>query len=136
MSNTNPSLDLADASEKERTITVTYGDKLYKIVVPQKAYSSTKELASAVDNELKNAEYIGSISGLSGVNADIEDYESLINSQVNSGKYQGEISAAGKNKYKVDLSSELRIAADGDRLNFMSQKAGDRSEERRVGKEC
>ncbi len=125
VSNTNPSLDLADASEKERTITVTYGDKLYKIVVPQKAYSSTKELASAVDNELKNAEYIGSISGLSGVNADIEDYESLINSQVNSGKYQGEISAAGKNKYKVDLSSELRIAADGDRLNFMSQKAGD-----------
>ena len=106
VSNTNPSLDLADASEKERTITVTYGDKLYKIVVPQKAYSSTKELASAVDNELKNAEYIGSISGLSGVNADIEDYESLINSQVNSGKYQGEISAAGKNKYKVDLSSE------------------------------
>ncbi len=125
VSNTNPSLDLADASEKERTITVTYGDKLYKIVVPQKAYSSTKELASAVDNELKNAEYIGSISGLSGVNADIEDYESLINSQVNSGKYQGEISAAGKNKYKVDLSSELRISADGDRLNFMSQKAGD-----------
>ncbi len=125
VSNTNPSLDLADASEKERTITVTYGDKLYKIVVPQKAYSSTKELASAVDNELKNAEYIGSISGLSGVNADIEDYESLINSQVNSGKYQGEISAADKNKYKVDLSSELRISADGDRLNFISQKAGD-----------
>lgn len=125
VSNTNPNLDLSSASEKERTLTISYGDKLYKVVVPQKAYPSTQELANAVNNELKNAEYVGSISGLSGVNANIDDYESLINSQVNSGKYQGETSAAGKNKYKVDLSSELKISADGDRLNFMSQKAGD-----------
>ncbi len=125
VSNTNPSLDLASATEKERTLTITYGDKLYKIVVPQKAYSSTDELANAINNELKNAEYIGSIGSLSGMNATIDDYASTVNSQVNSGKFQGEITTEGKNKYKVDLSSEIKISADGDRLNFMSQKAGD-----------
>lgn len=126
VSNTNPNLDLSSASEKERTLTISYGDKLYKVVVPQKAYPSTQELANAVNNELKNAEYVGSISGLSGVNANIDDYASTINTQVNDlGKFQGEITTAGKNKYKVDLSSELKISADGDRLNFMSQKAGD-----------
>lgn len=125
VSNTNPSLDLASATEKERTLTITYGDKLYKIVVPQKAYSSTDELANAINNELKNAEYIGSIGSLSGMNATIDDYASTVNSQVNSGKFQGEITTEGKNKYKVDLSSEIKISADGDRLNFMSQKTGD-----------
>lgn len=126
VSNTNPNLDLADASEKERTLTISYGDKLYKVVVPQKAYPSTQELANAVNNELKNAEYIGSLSSLSGINANIDDYAAAINNQVNDlGKFQGEITTAGKNKYKVDLSSELKISADGDRLNFMSQKAGD-----------
>ncbi len=125
VSNTNPSLDLAQATEKERTLTITYGDKLYKIVVPQKAYSSTDELANAINNELKNAEYIGSIGSLSGMNATIDDYASTVNSQVNSGKFQGEITTEGKNKYKVDLSSEIKISADGDRLNFMSQKTGD-----------
>ena len=125
VSNSNPDLDLAQATEKERTLTITYGDKLYKLVVPQKAYSSTEELANAINSELKNAEYIGSISGLSGVDATLDDYEALVNAQVNSGKYQGEITTAGKNQYKVDLSSELKISADGDRLNFMSQKAGD-----------
>ena len=125
VSNTNPSLDLASATEKERTLTITYGDKLYKVVVPQKAYASTDELANAINNELKNAEYIGSLSSLSGLNASIDTYEATVNSQVNSGKFQGEITTEGKNKYKVDLSSELKISADGDRLNFMSQKAGD-----------
>lgn len=125
VSNTNPSLDLASATEKERTLTITYGDKLYKVVVPQKAYSSTDELANAINNELKNAEYIGSIGSLSGMNATIDDYASTVNSQVNSGKFQGEITTEGKNKYKVDLSSEIKISADGDRLNFMSQKTGD-----------
>lgn len=125
VSNTNPSLDLASATEKERTLTITYGDKLYKVVVPQKAYSSTDELANAINNELKNAEYIGSLSSLSGLNASIDTYEATVNSQVNSGKFQGEPTTDGKNKYKVDLSSELKISADGDRLNFMSQKAGD-----------
>ena len=125
VSNTNPSLDLASATEKERTLTITYGDKLYKIVVPQKAYSSTDELANAINHELKNAEYIGSIGSLSGMNATIDDYASTVNSQVNSGKFQGEITTEGKNKYKVDLSSEIKISADGDRLNFMSQKTGD-----------
>ena len=126
VSNTNPNLDLANASEKERTLTISYGDKLYKVVVPQKAYPSTQELANAVNNELKNAEYIGSLSSLSGINANIDDYAAAINNQVNDlGKFQGEITTAGKNKYKVDLSSELKISADGDRLNFMSQKTGD-----------
>ncbi len=126
VSNSNPDLDLASATEKERTLTITYGDKLYKVVVPQKAYSSTAELANTINNELKNAEYVGSLTGLYGVNATIDDYASSINTQVNSlGKYQGEISQADKNKYKVDLSSELKITADGNRLNFMSQKAGD-----------
>lgn len=125
VSNTNPSLDLASATEKERTLTITYGDKLYKVVVPQKAYASTDELANAINNELKNAEYIGSLSSLSGLNASIDTYEATVNSQVNSGKFQGEATTDGKNKYKVDLSSELKISADGDRLNFMSQKAGD-----------
>ncbi len=125
VSNTNPSLDLASATEKERTLTITYGDKLYKIVVPQKAYSSTDELANAINNELKNAEYIGSIGSLSGMNATIDAYASTVNSQVNFGKFQGEITTEGKNKYKVDLSSEIKISADGDRLNFMSQKTGD-----------
>ncbi len=125
VSNTNPSLDLASATEKERTLTITYGDKLYKVVVPQKAYASTDELANAINNELKNAEYIGSLSSLSGLNASIDTYEATVNSQVNSGKFQGETTTDGKNKYKVDLSSELKISADGDRLNFMSQKAGD-----------
>ena len=125
ISNSNPSLDLASATEKERTLTITYGDKLYKVVVPQKSYKTTDELANAINTELKNAEYIGSISGLSGVDATINDYEALVNAQVNSGKYQGEITTAGKNAYKVDLSSELKISADGDRLNFTSQKAGD-----------
>lgn len=125
ISNSNPSLDLSQASEKERTLTITYGDKLYKLVVPQKAYNSTEELASTINYELKNAEYIGSISGLEGVVATITDYEYIVNEQVNSGKYTGETTIAGKNKYKVDLSSELRIFSDGDRLNFISQKAGD-----------
>ena len=125
ISNSNPSLDLSSAAEKERTLTITYGDKLYKVVVPQKSYKTTDELANAINTELKNAEYIGSISGLSGVDATINDYEALVNAQVNSGKYQGEITTAGKNAYKVDLSSELKISADGDRLNFTSQKAGD-----------
>ena len=125
ISNSNPSLDLSSATEKERTLTITYGDKLYKVVVPQKSYKTTDELANAINTELKNAEYIGSISGLSGVDATINDYEALVNAQVNSGKYQGEVTTAGKNAYKVDLSSELKISADGDRLNFTSQKAGD-----------
>lgn len=126
VSNTNPSLDLANASEKERTLTITYGDKLYKIVVPQKAYNSTEELAGAINNELKNAEYIGSLNGLGDVeNVTIEDYQYTINTQVNSGKYVGGTTQDEKNKYKVDLSSQLKISADGDRLNFRSMKAGD-----------
>lgn len=126
VSNTNPSLDLASASEKERTLTITYGDKLYKVVVPQKAYNSTEELAGAINNELKNAEYIGSISGLGDVeNITIDDYQATVNTQVNSGKYVGGTTQEEKNKFRVDLSSQLKISADGDRLNFTSMKAGD-----------
>lgn len=126
VSNSNPNLDLATASEKERTLTITYGDKLYKIVVPQKAYNSTEELAGTINNELKNAEYIGALNGLGNVNdLTIDGYQNTINTQVNSGKYLGETTQDGKNRFKVDLSNQLKISADGDRLNFQSQKAGD-----------
>lgn len=126
VSNSNPNLDLATASEKERTLTITYGDKLYKIVVPQKAYNSTEELAGAINNELKNAEYIGALNGLGNVNdLTIDSYQHTINTQVNSDKYLGETTQNGKNRFKVDLSNQLKISADGDRLNFQSQKAGD-----------
>ena len=126
VSNTNPSLDLANASEKERTLTITYGDKLYKVVVPQKAYNTTDELVGAINNELKNAEYIGAINGLGDVeNITIDDYQATINTQVNSGKYVGGTTQEEKNKYKVDLSAQIQVSADGDRLNFTSLKAGD-----------
>lgn len=126
VSNTNPSLDLANASEKERTLTITYGDKLYKVVVPQKAYNTTEELAGAINNELKNAEYIGALNGLGSIeNVTIDDYQNTINTQVNSGKYVGGTTQDEKNRFKVDLSSQLKISADGDRLNFASMKAGD-----------
>lgn len=125
VSHDNPKLDLSSASEKERTLTLTYGDKLYKIVVPQKAYKSTDELSNAINHELKNAEYLGSINGLEGVNANISDYESLVNAQVNSGKFPGATTEAEKNNLKVDLSSQIQIKPDGGRLNFTTTKSGD-----------
>ena len=101
-------------------------DKLYKVVVPQKAYNTTDELVGAINNELKNAEYIGALNGLGDVeNVTIDDYQSTINTQVNSGKYVGGTTQDEKNRFKVDLSSQLKISADGDRLNFASLKAGD-----------
>ncbi len=125
VSNDNPQLDLTTASEKERTLTITYGDKLYKIIVPQKAYKSTDELSNAINHELKNAEYLGALNGLEGIKGNITDYEAIVNTQVNSGKYIGAATEAEKQNYKVDLSSQVKISADGGRLNFTSTKSGD-----------
>lgn len=122
---TNANLDLSTASEKERTLNITYGDKIYKVVVPQKAYTSTEELANAVNAELKNAEYVGSLGNLSGSHATIDDYAAAVKSQINTGNFEGEATLEDKNKFKMDLSGQIKISADGGRLQFQTTKAGD-----------
>lgn len=125
LSASNPSLDLSSASENERTLNIAYGDKLYKIIVPQKPYNTTDELAAAINYELKNAEYLGAIGDLSGTHATMDDYAATVEGELNSGKFPGEINDVARNNYKVDLSSQIKISADGDRLEFSSKKAGD-----------
>lgn len=120
----NPKLDLSTASDKERTLTVGYGDKLYKIVVPQGAYKSTDELSEAINNQLKKAEYVGSLSNIPGGTTQ-DAYKTFIQNQLGTGNFDGAVTDADKQKYYTDISGEVSVSADGDRINFATTKAGD-----------
>lgn len=120
----NPKLDLSTASDKERTLTVGYGDKLYKIVVPQGAYKSADELSAAINNQLKQAEYVGSLGSVpAGTSKDA--YKNFVQGKLASGNFDGAITDADKQKYYTDISGEVSVSSDGDRLSFVTSKAGD-----------
>lgn len=120
----NPKLDLTNASEKERTLTVGYGDKLYKVVVPQGAYKSPEDLTGAINNQLKTAEYVGSLGDIPA-GMSVETYKNFVQGKIDSGDFEGEKAEADKQKFYTDLSGQVSAFADGDRISFVTTKAGD-----------
>ena len=122
----NANLDLTDASEKERTLLVGYGDKMYKIIVPQGAYATNDDLARAVNESLKYAEYVGTISfPQDGYYNDVTGYSSAVQSQIANGAFKWEKDAESARAFQTDLSGEIKISSDGDRLQFVTSKTGD-----------
>ncbi len=121
----NPDLNLSNASEKERTLMVGYGDKMYKIVVPQGAYATADDLAAAINNQLKYAEYVGNINVPEAGYDDMDHYSSAVMNQIKNGAFEGELTEADRQKYSVDLSGEIKVGTDGDRLQFVTSKTGD-----------
>lgn len=120
----NAKLDLSEASEKERTLTLGYGDKLYKIVVPQAAYKSSDELSAAINAQLKKAEYVGSLNDMPA-GMSVEAYKNFVQSKLDTGNFNGEVTQAGRQKYYTDLSGEISVDSDGSRLTFATVKTGD-----------
>jgi len=120
----NPKLDHTKTSDEERTLKVTYGDKVYQITIPQGVYPSTEQLSEAIQIELKNAEYLGTIPRSAEGFKNIEDYENYIQQQMEDGYFKP-ATDADKTKYQVDLSKELTVTADGDKLSFNTNKSGD-----------
>lgn len=121
----NPDLNLSNASEKERTLMVGYGDKMYKIVVPQGAYATADDLAAAINNQLKYAEYVDNINVPDAGYDDMDHYSSAVMNQIKNGAFEGELTEADRQKYSVDLSGEIKVGTDGDRLLFVTSKTGD-----------
>lgn len=125
LSPVNPSLDLTDASEKERTLMIGYGDKMYKVVVPQRAYATVEDLAGAVNENLKYAEYVGAIKVNDDGFENINLYSAAVQSQIVNGDFRGEADEVFARDFQTDLSGEIKINADGGRLQFVTSKTGD-----------
>ena len=121
----NPQVNLSNASEDERTLLLGYGDKMYKVVIPQAAYKSADDLSAAINDQLKYAEYVGNINVPDAGWDNMGAYSSSVMTKVKNGDFEGEITEDGKQKYSLDLSSEIKVASDGDRLQFVTSKAGD-----------
>ena len=122
-----PDLDLSTAREKERTLHVAYGEKLYKIVIPRQSYKTMEDLTTAINEEMKRAEYVGTLPKINNTSDVVtpEAYAAFVKNEVNSNKYPGAATEGEKNNLRVDLSSEIRIKPDGSRLGFVSTKSGD-----------
>ncbi len=123
MSPINPELDHTKTTDEERTLKVAYGNKMYQVVIPQGSYGSAEKLAEAVQKELKTAEYIGSINvpaeGYDGLN----DFKNSIEQQIDSGYFTP--ATGDEAKHTTDLSEDITVTSDGDRLSFYTNKAGD-----------
>lgn len=122
-----PDLDLSTAREKERTLHVAYGEKLYKIVIPRQAYKSMDELTTAINEELKKAEYVGTLPKIDSKKEKVttDAYAAFVKNEANSNKYPGAKTEEEKNNLRVDLSSEIQVKSDGSRLGFTTTKSGD-----------
>ncbi len=125
LSTTNPKLDLTNTSEKERTLLVGYADKMYKVVIPEGAYATTDDLATAINTQLKYAEYVDNIYYDDGGFNTIDHYTMSVQVQFSQGKFFEEVTDAGKIAYQTDLSNEIHVDIDGDRLQFATSKTGD-----------
>ena len=121
----NPQVNLSNASEDERTLLLGYGDKMYKVVIPQAAYKSADDLSAAINDQLKYAEYVGNIDVPDAGWDNMGAYSSSVMTKIKNGNFEGEITEVGKQKYSLDLSSEIKVASDGDRLQFVTSKTGD-----------
>lgn len=119
----NPKLDHTNTTEEERTLKVAYGNKMYQVVIPQGSYKTAEKLAEAVQNELKTAEYIGSINVPADGYDSMNDFKNSIEQQIDDGYFNP---ATGSEKKKtVDLSKDVSVTSDGDRLSFYTNKGGD-----------
>ncbi len=115
-------LDLSTASEKERTLTIAYGDALYKIVVPQASYENSEDLADAINQELQYAEYMGA---LGDIPADLDKslYGQFVANQIAAGA--GTPPNENPVAMQVDLSGQINVSNDGGRLDFTTTATGD-----------
>ena len=119
----DPELNHTNTTEEERTLKVAYGNKMYQVVIPQGNYNSSEKLAEAVQKELKNAEFIGSINVPAGGYNELNDFQNSIEQQIDNGYFTP---ATGDEKKKtVDLSEDVSVTSDGDRLSFYTNKGGD-----------
>ncbi len=125
LSSANPKLDLTNTSEKERTLLIGYGDKMYKLVVPAAAYANNDELATAINAQLKYAEYVNNIPFDEAGYRNIDYYVSSVQSSITQNRFFEELTDDNKAKFKTDLSSEIKITMDGDRLQFNTTTRGD-----------
>lgn len=125
LSATNPKLDLTNTSEKERTLLIGYADKMYKIVIPEGAYPTGDELATAINTQLKYAEYLDNISIDENGFESMDHYTTSVQVQMENGKFFEEVRDDAKTRYETDLSSQIKITTDGDRLQFSSVELGD-----------
>ncbi len=119
----NPKLDHTQTSDEERTLKVAYGNKMYQVVIPQGDYQSAEKLAEAVQEQLKNAEYIGSINVPAEGYDELNDFKNSIEQQIDSGYFTP--ATGDEEKKTVDLSQDVTVTSDGDRLSFYTNKAGD-----------
>ncbi len=115
-------LDLSKATEQERTLMVTYSDQLYKIVVPQAAYKDSEALSDAINQQLKYAEYMGSLDEIPA-NLDKDLYPNFVANQLTAGA--GSVPNDNPTNMLVDLSTQISASPDGGRLNFASSATGD-----------
>ncbi len=119
----NPELNHNNTTDEERTLKVAYGNKMYQVVIPKGDYASAEKLAEAVQEQLKTAEYIGSINVPAEGYDELNDFKNSIEQQIDSGYFTP---ATGDEKKKtVDLSNDVSVTSDGDRLSFYTNKAGD-----------
>ena len=119
----NPTLNHTNTTDEERTLKVAYGNKMYQVVIPKGDYKSADKLAEAVQEQLKTAEYIGSVNVPADGYDELNDFKNSIEQQIDSGYFTP---ATGDEKKKtVDLSKDISVTADGDRLSFYTSKAGD-----------
>ena len=112
------SLNMTKASKEERTLTIGYAGKYYQIEIPAKGYKDMDELLFTINNQLKTATYAGSQSLVSHY-ADTDDMASAQNAEINAGLVNS--------GYQIDLSCEISITADGDRLLFSTYATGNKT---------
>ncbi len=111
-------LNMLNASKDERTFTIGYAGKYYQVEVPAKGYKDMDELVAAINSGIKSAQYIGA-QDLVNNYASTDAMEAIQNAEIN-----GLTNIPAGTAYQVDLSSQIKVMSDGDRLRFVTTDTG------------
>jgi flagellin-like hook-associated protein FlgL len=121
----NVKLDMTNSSQKERTMTIGYAGKYYQIEVPARGYKDSADLAETMNRLLESAQYVGPQGTIDPADLPIAsqtEWNVIQNQEIND-LYPADFS----NNRKVDLSKEITISTDGDRLSFITKDIGDQT---------
>ncbi|MDR2870706.1 MAG: hypothetical protein LBV04_09670, partial [Deferribacteraceae bacterium] len=95
------------STEEERTLTFGYAGNFYQIVVPQQSYKDMDELLIHVRRELARAKFAGAQTPM--------DYMGIEGLEAN---HFAENTTISPTPFEVDLTKQITVARDGDRLSF------------------
>lgn len=101
------SLNLVNSSSADRTLKLSYANSYFQVTVPAASYKNMQELTTAINDELRNAQYLGPVKDFStGASLDPAD-------------------PALTTGLREDLSGQIVVGSSGNKLTFATNKTGD-----------